>query len=167
MLKKIVFVLLAACIFMGGCSGTRKSRHLSDNSNLAMGPRVYIYKTRGDYNLQVPICLSSDKKSIVSYPDIKDVLYNGKLITPTILSDNYLLDNRGISGNVAFLKLTYQQYAVLPATPSPESLFNLILDSDPLSVLYDCGKKSDYQNLTDDLNNLITINHFSGFKKLK
>ena len=160
-------MLAAACILICGCAIGNKGRQISDNLNEVTGPKIYIYKTRGDYNNQVPVDLSADQKTIVFYPDIKDVFYNGKLATPTMLEDGFLLDNRGISSNVAFLKLTYRQYAALPSTPSSESLFNLILDSEPLTFLYDCGRMSDYQNLTNDLNNLIKAKDFSKFRKLK
>ena len=167
MLKRIVFMLVIACIVNGGCSSAKKGQQLTYNAPKVTGPKTYIYKTRGDYNMQVPIGLSADKKTILSYPDIKDVFTNGILATPTMLYGGFLLDNRGISNNVAFLKLTYQQYVALPATPNPDSLFNLILDNDPLTVLYDCGRKSDYQNLIEDLNNLIKNKDFTKFNKLK
>jgi hypothetical protein len=166
MRNRIVFMLVAACMITGSCNSAKKSR-FSDNFPALTGPNIYIYKTRGDYYTQVPIGLSADKKTIVSYPDIKDVFTNGKLAYPTVLEDGFLLDNRGISENVAFLKLTYQQYATLKATPNPDSLFNLILDNDPLTLLYDCGSKNNYQNLPGQLNELIKAKDFSRFKKLK
>lgn len=166
MFNRIIFMLMAACLVLGSCKTTHKSQQLTGNKPKLTEPGVYIYKTRGDYSLLIPIDLSADKKSIVSYPDIRDVFTNGKLAIPTKLDDGFLLDNRGISINVAFLKLTYQQYAALPSTPSPNSLFNLILDNDPLTVLYDCGLKSGYKNLAGELNNMIKNKDFSKFKKL-
>lgn len=167
MFKRTVCIMLAAYLVISGCSITKKSQQPVNNMPEVTGSKIYIYKTRRDYNKLVPIELSADKKTIVSYPDIKDVFTNGKPATPIMLSDGFLLDNRGISINVVFLKLTYQQYAALPATPNPDSLFNLILDNNPLTVLYDCGRKSDYQNLTEELNVLIKRKDFSKFKKLK
>ena len=167
MFNRIVFMLVAACLMLGSCNTAKKSQQHTDNTPKLTEPGVYIYKTRKDYSQFVPIDLSADKKTIISYPDIRDVFTNGKLAIPTRLDDGFLLDNRGISKNVAFLKLSYQQYAELPTTPSPSSLFNLILDSDPLTVLYDCGRKSGYKNLAGELNMMIKNKDFSKFKKLK
>jgi hypothetical protein len=167
MLKRILGLLIVVYTVNSSCSATYKNQRLTDASIYVTGPKTLIYKTRKDYSMQVPIELSADKMNIISYPDIKDVFVNGKYAIPTSLYDGFQLDNQGISANVAFLKLSYQQYASLTATPSPDSLRNLILDSDPLTVLYDCGRKVDYQNLTVELNNLIETKDFSRFKKLK
>ncbi len=167
MFNRIVFMLVAACLILGGCKTSKESQQLADNAPKLTEPSVYIYKTRGDYTLFVPIDLSADKKTIISYPDIRDVFTNGKLAIPTKLDGGFLLDNRGISKNVAFLKLSYQQYAELPATPSTNSLFNLILDNDPLTVLYDCGRKSGYKNLAAELSIMIRNKDYSKFKRIK
>ena len=167
MFNRIVFMLVTACIVSVSCKTESKSEKLSRKTPDLTEPGVFIYKTRRDYNMLVPIDLSADKKTIISYPDVKDVYTNGKLAIPTLLDGGFLLDNRGITKNVAFLKLTYLQYASLPKTPSPESLFCLILDNDPLTVLYDCGRKGAYNDLTGEINNMINTKNFSKFKKLK
>jgi len=59
-------------------------------------PPCIIYRTRSDYSMYVPVTLSADKSKIVSYPDIKDIYFNGKLSVLTLLADGFLLDNRGI-----------------------------------------------------------------------
>ena len=78
----------------------------------------------------------------VSYPDIKDVYYKGQLAYPTKLANGYLLDNRGISKNVVFLKYTYKEYSSLKETPSKETLLNIILDKNPIIEIYSCDKLS-------------------------
>lgn len=143
------------------CTASEKSRQVTNNTFKGTLSKVIIYKTRGDYKLQVPVGLSKDKKAIVSYPVTKDLYTNGKPAIPAILIDNFLLDSRVIPDYVAFLKLTYRQYAELPVSQGPDSLFSMILDNNPLTVLYDCGRRTDYYNLTEDLNNLIKTGNFS------
>jgi len=120
-------------------------------------PPVVIYKTSKDYFYNVPVGLSEDKSAVVSYPDITDVFYQGKLAYPTKLAGGYLLDNRGIGINSAFIKYTYEEYSRLNAVPSPESLFNLIIDNNPFTEMYLLSCKKD----TSEINNLI----FSGLKE--
>jgi len=160
-------MLLIACIFYGCRTSSTNNQQFSINIPRMTGPKILIYKTRKDYNMLVPIDLSADKRTIVSFPGIKDIYKDGNLSTPTLLNEGFLFDNHGISANVAFLKLTYQQYAELPVSPNPDSLFNLVLDDDPLTVLYDCGNKNDYHDLIYELNILIKNYDFAKFKKLK
>ncbi len=131
------------------------------------GPKVIIYKTKADYYHNVPVTLSEDKSEIVSYPGIKDIFYKGELAYPTKLNDNFLLDNRGIDKNVAFLKYTYEQYSKLDKTPTIDELFANILDNDPITEMYYCGSKFDYKDLVNQLNVAIDNNTKHHFKKIK
>ena len=112
---------------------------------------VIIYKTNADFYFNVPVILSDDKTDIISFPDIIDVFYNGKLAYPTRLENGYLLDNRGVGKNVAFLKYTYEEYSKLPATPTKEELLKMILNKNPLTELYKCDKlpKNNVQMLNE------------------
>ena len=65
------------------------------------------------------------------------------------------LINRGISHYVAFLTYTYEEYAALPATPSPSELMEHILDSDPLTDMRVMGNRYQYKDLVDELNEKI------------
>ncbi len=103
---------------------------------------VIIYKTNADFYNNVPVMLNDAKTDIVSYPDIVDVFYNGRLAYPTRLEDGYLLDNRGVSKNTAFLKYTYEEYSKLAATPTKEELLKMIVNKNPLTELYNCKKIS-------------------------
>ena len=131
------------------------------------GPRVIVYKTRADYYYNVPVILSDDKSEIVSYPGIKDLYYKGKLAYPTRLNEGYLLDNRGINSNVAFLNYTYEQFSTLEKTPSAEELLNNILDKDPVTEMYSCGSKFDFRDVVNELNEVIDNNKLSSFQKIK
>jgi hypothetical protein len=107
-----------------------------------LAPRLYVYKTKNDYYSLVPVSLSADKKSIVSYPHPRDLKIDGKFAYPVKLRNGYYLDVKGIDKNVAFLKITYEDYAKLSTPPSIIQLKELILDSDPLLELWDCGIKA-------------------------
>ena len=120
-----------------------------------IGPATVVYKTKADYSNNVPIALSEDKMSVVSFPDPKDLEHNGKYATPTKLKNGYLLDNRGIGKNVAFLKMTYAEYAALTAPPSPKELMTMIADKDPLTELCNCGNKNAIPNPEKQMNQLI------------
>ncbi len=138
----------------------------------ASGPEVgkqpvLIYKTRQDYRNLVPVLLSDDKTEIIAYPAPTDVYDQGKLALPTKLKRGYLLDNRGIGKNVAFLGLTYQQYAALPKAPPLAELYGLLLSKDPLLELYHGGNRADYQNLVAELNAVIGKGNLGRFRRLK
>ncbi|MCX6273036.1 MAG: hypothetical protein NTU44_17830 [Bacteroidetes bacterium] len=131
------------------------------------GPPVYIYKTKKDYSQLVPVTLSEDKKSIVSYPAPGDVFYQGKLAYPTPLSGGFMLDNRGISKNAAFLSMTYTEYSNLQQSPDPNELLKRMMDTDPFTEIYYCGTRYQYKDLISELNKLIGNKDFSKFRKEK
>jgi len=123
--------------------------------NFHEGPQTIIYKTRKDYAQFIPVTLSEDKSEIVSYPHPKDVFRNGELAYPTELKNGYLLDNRGIDVNVAFLNVTYEDYSKMEKAPLLEELFSMILDNDPLLDFYYYGNRYTFKNEIADLNKLI------------
>ena len=67
--------------------------------------------------------------------------------------------------NTAFTSYTYEVYSKLESAPSVRDLLASILDSDPFEELYDCGSRSQFENLEKDLNKLIR-KHFRACKKL-
>jgi S-methylmethionine-dependent homocysteine/selenocysteine methylase len=84
-----------------------------------------------------------------------DIYYQGKLALPNKLKQGYLLDNRGIGKNVAFIKLTYQEYAKLVKAPTLTELYAMIVDKEPLLKLYNCGNREDFSNLVKQLNQIM------------
>jgi hypothetical protein len=126
-------------------------------------PPCIIYKTKTDYSKEVPVALSADKSTIASYPDVKDVFINGNYPYPAKLDNGFLLDNRGIGPDVAFLDYTYEAYHALGTTPGPDELMKHVLDKDPLTEMYQCGNKSSYTDISAELNALI----HSGLKNCK
>ena len=126
-------------------------------------PPVIIYKTRVDYFQHVPVGLSADKSRIVSYPAISDIYINGGYALPIQLAGGFLLDQRGIDVNSAFLDFTYAAYGALTGTPTAEELKKYVLDEDPFIEMYVCRCLPD----TLQLNDMIRRADFSVCKKLK
>lgn len=120
-----------------------------------LGPRALVYKTKKDYSELVPVILSDDKKEIVSYPHPSDISSVLETVVPNALSAGYLLDNRGINAYVAFLSISYVEYAKLKEAPTLIEMQKLIVDRDPLIELCDCGLKSALSNPEVQLNKLI------------
>ena len=118
-------------------------------------PQVVVYKTTKDYSQLVPIIMNAEKTKIISYPAPVDVFFNGKLATPTILKNGYLLDNRGINENVVFTNYTYWTYSQLKEVPTIEELMANIVDKYPLSEMILCGERSNFKNIVVELNDLI------------
>lgn len=126
------------------------------------GPSTIVYKTKADYYDKVPILLSDDKKTILGFPHPKDLIRGGQLALPTRLVKGYLLDNRGVSANTAFLKYSYKDYASLKTPPDLNILYQSILDKDPFLEIYDCGLRSGYKGI-GEIKQIIR----KGFKRVK
>jgi hypothetical protein len=156
-------ILILLIIFVSSCGTSRK---IEVEPSFEAGPPTIVYKTKADYNNLVPVILSDDKSQIISYPHHTDIYSNGELAYPTALADGYLLDNRGISANVAFLNISYEDYGKMKNLPSVDSLFNLIIDVDPLVVLYDCGNKNHWDNVEVRMNEIISKKKLRKCKKL-
>jgi hypothetical protein len=160
-MKAFIPILLLFCI---SCISTKKVIQTADLKQQELvpvfvpGPPVLVYKTKTNYNNFVPVILSDDKSEIVSYPHPSDIKTEDGYQTPVILHKGYLLDNRGIGKNVAFLNITYEDYAKLREVPTLKELYGLIIDKDPLIELCNCGVKTAFTNQTKQLNELIDSN---------
>lgn len=169
------------CIAAGwgiGCSSSRKPASVGqveggssalesgtvapvrNTSPVQASPPVVIYKTTRDYSRNVPIGLSEDGTRVVSYPAVSDVRVGGRYPYPTPLEEGYLLDNRGIGHNVAFLSYTYEEYAALPVTPSAAELLERVIDKHPLVEIHICGNRYQYKDLVKELNAQIRAGKF-------
>jgi len=143
-------LILSSMIFIVACMSGKKANNAENEKPLIFGNHpTFIYKTGHDYFNNVPVTLSADKKTVVAYPGPGDVFYMGKLAYPTRLSGGYLLDNRGINVDVAFLKYTYEEYSQLKTAPSLDELYANIVDKNPLTELYDCGSREQYKDPND------------------
>lgn len=165
-------IIIAMSMIFSGCAAKVQSEKKATPaagkaSAQVSAPPCIIYRTRDDYFTRVAVELSSDHKRVVSYPDVLDIRRQGDGVYPVRLSGGFLLDNRGIGPGVAFLKMTYQEYAALEKTPPAEELFEMILDNDPLLEMYNCGSRSAFSDPFESLNPIIEKGDFSGFKKLR
>ena len=165
-MKALIFLSMIG-LAISACTVQQKSNNeMRHNAPTKVAPqpfmaaqaRVVIYKTAKDYRNNVPISLSNDKTTIVSYPHPADLVLGENMALPAPLHNGYLLDNRGINKNVAFLKYTYTEYAKLKEVPTLQELQRSIIDKDPLTELWDCGNEVNFTNLQQQLNEWIDRN---------
>lgn len=153
--------LVSLIVFSVSCKSKKKTKDKEmENTvfvpNNAPGPKAIVYKTIKNYDKYVAIILSEDGKEVLSYPHPKDVVSNGNIIAlPTPLNQGYLLDNRGIGPQVAFLKISYKDYGKRMDVFSLEEMQTMMLEKSPLLEMYDCGNRDSIKNLTQTLNSLI------------
>ena len=155
-------ILLICCIAaLAACNGkkaTVEERPMEEisvegnGSEMAATAPVVVYRTRTDHHDHVPVQLSDDGLSITGYPHPKDVAH---LPRPTELGNGYLLDARGIGRNTGFLSITYPEYAALTYAPSLQQLDSMLIDRDPFTEFHDCGKRSEYTDLVNELKALV------------
>lgn len=155
---------LAVVIALSSChTGGKTSTSAKTSANEVIGldpdfrfpgPPTIVYKTRKNYNDKVAVILSPDKSEIINYPSPSDI--DTSNVFPTPLADGFLLDNRGIDPNIAFLSMTYAQYAKLPKAPSKEELYKMIIDKNPIKEMCNCGNRKSINNPVSQINYLIT-----------
>ena len=114
---------------------------LTGGSPASTSPIVYVYKTKADYSHQVPVIMDEARTRILSYPAPGDLKMGNGLRLPTVLNKGYLLDNKGIGPNVAFLTYTYEEYSQLPTAPSIDNLMSHILYKYPLFLFSETNRK--------------------------
>lgn len=156
----IIILLSASCVTrkveVAATSVEGNSWGITKPATAMVVPSVIIYKTRADYNDHVPVIMDMTATHIISYPDPSDLLRNdGSMRKPTQLNEGYLLDNKGINAHTAFLDYTYEEYVGLDSVPNSVELLEHIIDKYPFVEMWDCGKKTKYRDLVDDLNKLI------------
>jgi hypothetical protein len=157
-MKRLLFLLLGVY-----CTVSAQAQEAA-----ITGPKLVVYKTKGNYRNLVPVGLSEDRSRIISYPAPTDVKVADGYMKPSKLTKGYLLDNQGIGKNVAFLGITYEEYAKMAQSPSREELYTKIVDKDPLLELYDCGeRKGKLSTLAKSLKKSIRKNKLSNCNKIR
>lgn len=151
----IIFLFCLSCKINNKIMQTTSKNQTVFVPVFASGQPVIVYKTKANYNTLVPVILSDDRTKIISYPHPSDLKTGSNFPLPVILNNGYLLDKRGIGKNVAFLKITYEEYSKLVNTPNINELYNLIIDKNPLTELCDCGSKTAFTDQITQLNSLI------------
>lgn len=159
-------ILMSGLIVLS-CSSHKKSAMTKNEGQMGVpSPPAIVYKTGKDYYDHVPITLSEDKQSVVSYPAQTDIRRGNDFTLPTRLADGYLLDNRGISINSAFLRFTYEDYYNMDNIPTAERLMNYIIDDDPFIEFYILGRKGEYKDIEKSLNEIIQQGKLKEFENL-
>ena len=160
---KNTVVILVLFSFVSVCYVGCKTQKDTQNTSISMAlPPTIIYKTTKNYDKNVAILLSEDKTKITGFPATIDVSARSY---PTVLKKGYLLDNRGISKNIAFISLTYEEYAVLKKTPSISELDSMIIDRNPIKEMYYCEHGVRYSERAE-LDKLID-SKFKGCRRVK
>jgi hypothetical protein len=151
--------ILALVLLSSACQSNKKAGSESRNlfqPQFTPGPPAIVYKTKKDYANYVPVELSEDRKSIVSYPSREDILSDSTgSLKPTQLNGFYYLDNRGISARTVFLKMSLEEYAHLDTALSLQSMYGMILDKTPFETMCHCGNKSVFDSIVPQLNAII------------
>lgn len=148
-------LIIAVATLMAACCGKKDAAQATSSSETGAGassPRVLVYRTSTDHANHVPVILSEDKTRIVSYPHPKDLKTGSGYPVPTPLSKGYLMDNRGIGVNVAYLSMTYEQYAALAEAPSMDMLEASIIDRDPLLEMCECARRNEFKDPAKEIN---------------
>lgn len=172
---KLIWILLASSFIIFSCNGPQYAKRKSYKEveqpvlSFAAGPPTLVYKTKANYDSLVPVILSEDKTAILAYPHPVDLRLDGDETPnmagnhpyPIVMENGYLLDRKGIGKDVAFLKMSYREYAALEKAPSLQALKEMILDKDPLLELCDCGNRQAFTDAERQINKLIV------FKKLR
>ena len=107
-----------------------------NDTNIRDVHKLLVYKTKKDYSKLVPIQLSQDKQTILSYPAKEDLFRVGNSNTIQ-LEKGFLLDLIGVNLNSAFTHYSLQQYQKIP-TPSLEEFKKNIFESDPFTEMFSC-----------------------------
>ncbi len=155
MLKKVTLFMAGLVVLLNwGCKST-KTTNGGMGRQLSLKPApVVIYKTKADYNRQVPIMLSDDRQQVISYPHPNDLRFSdGTLRYPLPLTSGYLLDRKGIGTKTVFLEMNYEEY--FAQAPEPSTLLSLISDTDPIQEIWHCYLKINEKDITDSLNFII------------
>lgn len=141
-----VLITILGILSVFSCNKNFKNADKNFNPLYTPGPRAYVYKTNADYSNKVPVILSEDKKTIISYPHPNDLKAGDTFLKPTVLIDNYYLDNKGVQANTAFLDISFEEYGSYTEAPSLNYLESKLLDKNPFLELCDCGLKSNIKS---------------------
>jgi hypothetical protein len=103
----------------------------SCNSGYEQGLSIHVYKLKADYTNLAIVQLSEDNSSLVGFPGRIDTS-----VYPIKLCDSYYL-NGTVGINTAYISMSINDYNSKVGTIiSPDSLFSLVIDSDPFLEFY-------------------------------
>lgn len=130
---------LLALIFIGLLSCCNKTTSTSvqtapglTGSDVSFLPKAIVYRTTDNCSDLVPVTLTPDGRSILTYPAPTDLTAQSQ---PIQLADGWWLDRRGISADSHFTDYTYQEYRSLAKAPSPQELMSHLNASCRISTI--------------------------------
>ena len=124
-------------------------------SQYSVNKHVVVYKAPKRFRDHVPVVLSSDKKKVVSYPDPADIRAGGNYVLPALLHKGFMTGGYGIGSNSVFLQYTFNEYASLTHTPSPEELLKKVIRRGTVKEVCNCGLLIHGDHTIDTLNKWI------------
>ena len=142
-MKAEIIVILAAALALQACHSTKTTQGTADGNampeidatskyhptilsgTVAKQPKAIVYRTSVPCSDLVPVQLSADGTSLISYPAPGDI--SEARSTPLQLDGGWWLDRRGIGPGTAFTTYTYADYAALQAPPSESDLMAAII----------------------------------------
>lgn len=153
-LSTVVFLSLSATLSLGSCSskGVDKTATGTTANSVSVNylPNARIYRMSGDCPELVPVSVSKDGRTLISYPAPTDLTEGS---TPVQLADGWWLDRRGVSADTRFTDYTYAQYRALQQAPSPTELLNRLSADCSVTEIRELP-----MNLTEALNDTARVN---------
>ena len=116
---------VAVCACLESCKSSAPEQHTMYKQQPVIGsevmamPRAVVYRVSGECADLVPVAVSADGTSLLSYPAPTDLSDSQK---PVQLKDGWWLDRRGIGPQTRFTTYTYAQYMAMKQAPSPAEI---------------------------------------------
>lgn len=153
-----IFICVFLIFSITGCHCNKCATQVNSND---IYNSVIVYKTKSDYRNKVPVILSDDKGTIISFPAPSDLMKDSTLRLPTELLNGYVLDNQGINKNSAFTSYTYEEYSGMKFPPDIDELKNRIIDTDPFLEIHDFKSLFEKKDKIEIIKKYITKGDFS------
>ncbi|MDE6716781.1 MAG: hypothetical protein K2J70_01185 [Muribaculaceae bacterium] len=126
---KILYFMLPLALLVGcakkNSAPTTDEQQIVKQSVILTGSRpasailkASAFKMSGDYSDKVAITLNDDG-TLAYFPAPSDISANSR---PLDLGEGWWLNRQGLSSRSVFTRYTFEEYASLPAVPSPEEL---------------------------------------------
>lgn len=161
-MKKSVLFLMLIVFWAASCESTKDMSHIDFE-----GIPTVIYQMKKDYSALVPIILNEEKTKVVSYPAPKDMFHpNGELRVQQKLSNDFYLDQIGLTINSAFISYTIEDYSRMMIPPSTDSLFKLVIADDPFKKMYNLGNRKQYLEEAK-VDEIVSSGDYKHYKRLK
>lgn len=137
-MKAEIIVILAAALALQACHSNKTTQGTAGGNampeigatskyhptilsgTVAKQPKAIVYRTSVPCPDLVPVQLSADGTSLISYPAPGDI--SEAHSTPLQLDGGWWLDRRGIGPGTAFTTYTYAEYSAMAQAPSQSEI---------------------------------------------